>query len=311
MHKLSATPVRIVLAAITAVALVLTASAAVRPFPAGFRTQDIKTDGATIHVRVGGKGPAVVMLHGFGDTGDMWAPLAAALANGHTIIVPDLRGMGLSSYPNSGYDKKTQAQDIARVMDALNVQKADLVTHDIGNMVGYALAAQYPDRITRWVIIDAPLPGIGPWDEILKSPLLWHFNFRGPDVDRLVKGRERIYLDRFWNELSANPKAIDEATRRHYAKIYARPGAMHAAFNQFAAFSQDALDNKAFASKGKLTMPILALGAEKSFGAQQAAIMREVGTNVEGGIIANSGHWIMEEQPDATVKAIRDFLEKK
>jgi len=302
---------QIMLAAIAALALVLSASAAVRPFPPEFRTQDIKTDGATIHVRVGGKGPAVVMLHGFGDTGDMWAPLAAALANDHTIIVPDLRGMGLSSYPDTGYDKKTQAQDIARVMDKLNVQKAGLVTHDIGNMVGYALAAQYPDRVTRWVIIDAPLPGIGPWDEILKSPLLWHFNFRGPDVDRLVKGRERIYLDRFWNELSANPKAIDEATRRHYAKIYARPGAMHAAFNQFAAFSQDASDNKAFASKGKLTMPILALGAEKSFGAQQAAIMREVGTNVEGGIIANSGHWIMEEQPDATVKAIRDFLEKK
>jgi pimeloyl-ACP methyl ester carboxylesterase len=301
---------QIMLAAIAALALVLSASAAVRPFPPEFRTQDIKTDGATIHVRVGGKGPAVVMLHGFGDTGDMWAPLAAALAKDHTIIVPDLRGMGLSSYPDTGYDKKTQAQDIARVMEKLNVQKADLVTHDIGNMVSYALAAQYPDRVTRWVIIDAPLPGIGPWDEILKSPLLWHFNFRGPDVDRLVKGRERIYLDRFWNELSANPKAIDEATRRHYAKIYARPGAMHAAFNQFAAFSQDASDNKAFASKGKLTMPILSLGAEKSFGAQQAAIMREVGTNVEGGIIANSGHWIMEEQPDATVKAIRDFLEK-
>jgi pimeloyl-ACP methyl ester carboxylesterase len=311
MRNLSAMPVRIVLAAIAALALALSAPAAVRPFPPGFHTQGIKTDGATIHVRVGGKGPAVVMLHGFGDTGDMWAPLAAALAKDHTIIVPDLRGMGLSSYPDTGYDKKTQAQDIARVMDRLNVQKTDLVTHDIGNMVGYALAAQYPDRITRWVIIDAPLPGIGPWDEILKSPLLWHFNFRGPDVDRLVKGRERIYLDRFWNELSADPKAIDEATRQHYAKIYARPGAMHAAFNQFAAFSQDASDNKAFASKGKLTMPILALGAEKSFGAQQAAIMREVGTNVEGGIIANSGHWIMEEQPDATVKAIRDFLEKK
>src|SRR5262249_32681414 len=151
--------------------------------------------------------------------------------------------------------------------------------------------------------------GIGPWDEILKSPLLWHFNFRGPDVDRLVKGRERIYLDRFWNELSANPKAIDEATRQHYARIYARPGATHAAVNQFSPFSQDdAADNKALAAKGKLTMPILALGAEKSFGEQQAAVMREVGTNVEGGIIANSGHWIMEEQPDATVKAVRDFL---
>ncbi len=158
---------------------------------------EIKTDGATIYVRVGGKGPAVVLLHGFGDTGDMWAPVAKALVKDHTIIVPDLRGMGLSSHPEAGYDKKTQGQDIAKVMDALKVDKADLVTHDIGNMVGYALAAQYPDRITKWVIIDAPLPGIGPWDEILKSPLLWHFNFRGPDVDRLVKGRERIYLDRF------------------------------------------------------------------------------------------------------------------
>ena len=113
-------------------------------------------------------------------------------------------------------------------MDRLKIESAALVTHDIGNMVGYALAAQYPDRVTRWVIIDAPLPGIGPWDEIIRSPALWHFNFRGPDVERLVKGRERIYLDRFWNELSANPKAIDEATRRHYARLYARPGAMHA-----------------------------------------------------------------------------------
>ena len=311
MNNVSLASMRMVLAALATLALTLSASAAVRPFPSGFHTENIKTDGATIYVRVGGKGPAVVMLHGFGDTGDMWAPLAAALAKDHTIIVPDLRGMGLSSYPDTGYDKKTQAQDIARVMDKLSIQKADLVTHDIGNMVGYALAAQYPDRITRWAVIDAPLPGIGPWDEILKSPLLWHFNFRGPDVDRLVKGRERIYLDRFWNELSANPKAIDEATRRHYAKIYARPGAMHAAFNQFAAFSQDASDNRVFAAKGKLTMPILALGAEKSFGDQQAAIMREVGTNVEGGIIANSGHWIMEEQPDATVKAVRAFLDKK
>ena len=286
------------------------AAANVLKFPNSFHVEDIKVDGATIHVRVGGKGPAVVMLHGFGDTGDMWAPLAKALYRDHTVIVPDLRGMGLSSHPAGGYDKKTEAVDIAQLMDNLKIDKADLVTHDIGNMVGYALAAQYPDRITRWVVIDAPLPGIGPWDEILKSPLLWHFNFRGPDVDRLVKGRERIYLDRFWNELSANPKAIDEATRRHYARIYARPGNMHYAFEQFAAFTQDAKDNKVFAEK-KLTMPILALGAEKSFGDQQAAIMREVGTNVEGGIITGSGHWIMEEQPAQTVKKITTFLDTK
>ena len=291
--------------------LSLPAGAEVQPFPPGVRSQDIETDGATIHVRVGGAGPAVVMLHGFGDTGDMWAPLAAALVRDHTVVVPDLRGMGLSSHPDGGYDKKTQAGDIARVLDHLKIEKADLVTHDIGIMVGYAFAAQYPDRVTRFVAMDAPLPGIGPWDEVLRSPLLWHFDFRGPDVERLVKGRERIYLDRFWNELSANPKSIDEATRQHYARLYARPGAMHCAFNQFAAFRQDAIDNKEFAAKGKLTMPVLAIGAEKSFGPAMADDLRFVASDVTGLVIPNSGHWLMEEQPAATVAAIRAFLDKK
>jgi pimeloyl-ACP methyl ester carboxylesterase len=196
------------------------------------------------------------------------------------------------------------------VMDKLNIDKADFVTHDIGNMVGYAFAAQFPARVTRWVVIDAPLPGIGPWDDILRSPALWHFNFRGPDAERLVKGRERIYLDRFWNELSANPKAIDEATRRHYAKLYARPGAMHSAFNQFAAFTQDAIDNKALAANGELTMPVLALGADHSFGAQMADEVRFVATNVTGGIITDSGHWVMEEQREQTTSAIVKFIDK-
>jgi pimeloyl-ACP methyl ester carboxylesterase len=295
----------------TALALTATpAGAKIQRFPASFRTQDIKTDGATIHVRVGGKGPAVILLHGFGDTGDMWAPVAAALAGKHTVIVPDLRGMGLSSHPEGGYDKKTQGGDVTRVLDALKIDKADLVTHDIGNMVGYAFAAQFPSRVTRWVIIDAPLPGIGPWDEILRSPMLWHFNFRGPDVERLVKGRERIYLDRFYNELSANPKAIDEATRRHYARLYARPGNMHAAFNQFAAFTQDATDNKVFLDKGKLTMPVLALGGDHSFGTQMAAIMRVVASDVSQDVIANSGHWVMEEQPRQTTAKIVAFINK-
>ncbi|HEX9521623.1 MAG TPA: alpha/beta hydrolase [Reyranella sp.] len=282
----------------------------VQPFPAGMRVEEIETDGATIHTRVAGQGPAVVMLHGFGDTGDMWAPLAAALVASRTVVVPDLRGMGLSSHPARGYDKKTQGQDVARLLDRLGIDRADLVTHDIGNMVGYAFAAQHPKRVTRWVVMDAPLPGIGPWDEILKSPALWHFNFRGPDVERLVQGRERIYLDRFWNELSATPKSIDEETRRHYAALYARPGAMHSAFEQFAAFTQDALDNKAFAAKGKLAMPVLAIGAAQSFGTAMADDLRFVAGNVTGHVIANSGHWLMEEQPAATVAAITAFLAK-
>jgi len=285
--------------------------AEIQQFPPGFRTKEVTVEGAMIHVRIGGQGPAVVMLHGFGDTGDMWAPLAATLVHDHAIVVPDLRGMGLSSHPEDGYDKKTQGGDVARVLDKLEIQTADLITHDIGNMVGYAFAAQYPDRVTRWVAMDAPLPGIGPWDEIVRSPALWHFNFRGPDVERLVKGRERIYLDRFWNELSANPKSIDEATRRHYAELYARPGAMHSAFNQFAAFAQDAIDNKAFAAKGKLTMPVLAVGGEKSFGTATADDLRFVASDVTSAVIPNSGHWLMEEQPAATIAAIRAFFDKK
>src|SRR2546425_10174653 len=227
------------------------APAQVPPFPAGFKTQTISTNGAEIFVRVGGHGPAVVLLHGYGETGDMWAPLAARLAPDHTVIVPDLRGMGLSSRPEGGYDKKTQGHDIAGVLDALKIERADLVTHDIGNMVGYAFVAQYPSRVTKFVLIDAPVPGVGPWEEILKNPLLWHFRFGGPDMERLVAGRERIYLDRFWNEFSANPSRFSEPARVHYAALYAMPGAMHAGFAQFAAFDQDAVDNKAFIAQGK------------------------------------------------------------
>ena len=295
---------------LVACALALPAAASVKPYPASFRMQEIPTDGATIHVRVGGSGPAVVMIHGFGDTGDMWEPLAAVMVRDHTVVVPDLRGMGLSSHPETGYDKKTQAHDIAKVLDALKIQKADLVTHDIGNMVGYAFAAQYPERVTRWAAADAPLPGIGPWNQILTNPVLWHFNFRGPDVERLVAGRERIYLDRFYNELSFNPKAIDDATRDHYAALYARPHAMHDAFEQFRGFIQDAKDNPVFAQK-KLTMPILAIGADHSFGADMAADVSFVATNVTTLVIKDSGHWLMEEQPAAMVAGITAFLNKK
>jgi pimeloyl-ACP methyl ester carboxylesterase len=295
--------------ALVAVLLSTPGVAAITPFPASFHTQMVPTNGTNLYVRVGGKGPAVVLLHGFGDTGDMWAPLAIALVKDHTVIVPDLRGMGMSDHPDTGYTKKNQAVDIAGVMDALKIPKADLVTHDIGNMVGYALAAQYPARVTRWVIIDAPLPGIGHWDDIIRSPMLWHFNFRGPDEERLVQGRERIYLDRFYNELSADPKGIDEDTRQHYAALYARPHAIHDAFEQFGAFTQDAVDNKALLAKGgKLTMPVFAVGAEKSFGKGMADELRFTASNVTGGIVPNSGHWIMEENPQATIKLVTDFL---
>jgi pimeloyl-ACP methyl ester carboxylesterase len=286
------------------------ATAQVKPFPASFHTRRIATNGTTLYVRIGGSGPAVLLLHGYGETGDMWSPLAARLAPKHTVIVPDLRGMGLSARPSGGYDKKTQGRDMAGLLDAMKVEKAELVTHDIGNMVGYALAAQYPARITKFVVIDAPLPGIGPWDAIVRNHKLWHFSFWGPDAERLVSGRERIYLDRFWNEFSADPRKFPEASRAHYARLYARPGAMHAGFEQFKAFDQDTIDNQAFLAKGKLAMPVLAVGGEKSFGPQMAEIMRVVATNVEEGIVPHSGHWIMEENPTATMELVTSFLER-
>jgi pimeloyl-ACP methyl ester carboxylesterase len=303
---------RIVVWTLGALAVALPAMAQVQRFPASFRIQEVETNGTTLHVRFGGSGSAVVLLHGFGDTGDMWAPLAALLAKDHTVIVPDLRGMGLSAHPDTGFTKKNQAVDIAGVLDHLKIERADLVTHDIGNMVGYAFAVQYPARVTRWVAIDAPLPGIGDWDNIVRDPRLWHFNFRGPDEERLVAGRERICLDRFYNELSANPAAIDNATRNHYAALYGRPRAMHDAFEQFGAFAQDASDNKELLAKsGKLTMPVLAVGAEKSFGTAMADDLRFVAANVTGAVVPNSGHWLMEEQPAATIAVIREFLAKK
>lgn len=286
------------------------AAASVQPFPSSFRVQDIETNGATIHVRVGGKGPAVVLLHGFGDTGDMWAPLATDLMRNHTVVVPDLRGMGLSSHPEDGYDKRSQAADVRGVLTKLGIDHAAVVGHDIGTMVAYAYAARYPDKTDRLVVMDAPVPGIPPWDQIVRWPALWHFDFGGPDMERLVAGRERIYLDRFWNEFAGTPSKIDEATRQHYAELYARPGAMHDAFLQFRAIRKDAEDNKA-AMATKLTMPVLAVGGEKSFGSNEAVVMRNAAANVTELVVPGAGHWLMEEATETTVSAVHHFIDGK
>jgi pimeloyl-ACP methyl ester carboxylesterase len=300
--------VSFLLASLTGLALPAASSAQGFDFP-GFAIRQVTTNGATIHVRFGGAGPAVVLLHGYGETGDMWASLAANLARDHTVVVPDLRGLGLSSKPAGGFDKKTQAEDVEGVLVALGLGRVDVVAHDIGNMVAFQFAARHPERLRRLVLIDAPVPGVGPWEEILKNPLLWHFRFGGPDMERLVAGRERIYLDRFWNEFSATPARFSEAARTHYARLYALPGAMHSGFAQFAAFDQDAVDNRAFlAASGKLKLPILALGGEKSFGPMMATVMRAGGDDVTEGIVPDSGHWIMEENPRATIALVRAFL---
>lgn len=298
---------RALLIASMLVAVSFPAHADVTPFPSTFQTKDIAVQGVKIHVRVGGKGPAVVMLHGFGDTGDMWAPLAADLAKDHTVVVPDLRGLGLSSIPEKGYDKKTQAGDVRGVLAALGIENAVIIGHDIGTMVAFAYASRYPQLTDRLVVMDAPVPGIPPWNDIVRSPMLWHFDFGGPDAERLVAGRERIYLDRFWNEFAGDRTKVDEATRQHYAKLYARPGTMRAAFAQFRSIRQDAVDNEA-SMKTKLPMPVLAVGGEKSFGNNEAIVMRNAADNVKELVIPGAGHWLMEEAPTQIIQAVRDFI---
>src|SRR5207245_8218055 len=245
-------------------------------------------EGADIFVRGGGEGPVVVLIHGYAENSDSWARLGADLMKDHSVVVPDLRGIGKSSKPESGYDEKTQAKDIRAIVTGLRYDKTSIVAHDIGNAVAYAYAAMYLDKVERLVVLDAPIPGIEPWNEILLDPRVWHFNFHGPDAERLVAGRERIYLDRIWNDFTGDPSKPDEATRNVFAATYAQPGGMRAGFAQFTAFSQDAKDNKIF-EQVKLTMPVLAVGGEKSFGPLQAVIMRHVATNVREVIVAGSG----------------------
>jgi len=297
------------LLALTLFSLAAGLSQAQPSLPSSFQAKTIRsTEGADIFVRWGGSGPVVFLIHGYAENSDSWAPLAADLMKDHTVVVPDLRGIGRSSKPADGYDKKTQAKDMRAVVTSLGYDKTFVVAHDIGNMVAYAYAAIYPDKVEKLVVMDAPIPGIDPWSEILQNPGVWHFNFHGPDAERLVAGRERIYFDRIWNDFTGDPGKPDEATRNFFAATYAQPGGMRAGFAQFTAFSQDAKDNKIF-EKTKLTMPVMAVGGEKSFGPLQAVIMRHVATNVQEEVVAGSGHWLMEEKPEYTVALIRRFLD--
>src|SRR5216117_3649997 len=299
---------RTVLAAML-LAVGATSSQAQPSLPSSFHATTVHSpEGAEIYVRSGGNGPVVVLLHGYAENSDSWAPLASDLMKDHTLVVPDLRGIGRSSKPADGYEKKTQAKDIRAVVTSLGYDKTFVVAHDIGNMVAYAYAAIYPDKVERLVVMDAPIPGIDPWNQILLNPGVWHFNFHGADAERLVAGRERIYFDRIWNDFTGDPGKPDEATRNFFAATYAQPGGMRAGFAQFAAFSEDAKDNKVF-EQTKLTMPVMAVGGEKSFGALQAVIMRHVAINVQEAVIPRSGHWLMEESPVYTVNLVRQFLD--
>ena len=269
--------------------------------PSSFHAATIHSpEGADIFVRSGGTGPVVVLLHGYAENSDSWGPLAADLMKDHMVVVPDLRGIGRSSKPEGGYDKKTQAKDIRAVVTGLGYDRTFVVAHDIGNMVAYAYAAMYPPiKVERLIVMDAPIPGIEDrgtkYCRILVSGTSTFTGRMREEVE--WRAGRRIYFDRIWNDFTGDPSKPDEATRNFFAATYAQPGGMRAGFAQFAAFSQDAKDNKVF-EQVKLPMPVLAVGGEKSFGPLQAVIMRNVATNVQEAVDCGIEYWLMEEASD-------------
>jgi len=276
--------------------------------PIGIEDRFAAVKGVRLHYLIAGKGHPVILLHGYAQNSRMWRPLIVELAKTNMVIAPDLRGFGQSSKPDSGYEKKTMAQDIHALATSLGFGRASVVGHDIGLMVAYAYAAQYPNEVDRIALMDAFLPGVGDWKTVWLLRDLWHFHFYGETPLKLVAGRERIYFEHFWNDFASDPKhSVPEADRRSYAASYAQPGAMRAGFEVFRAFEQDAKHFAEF-SQTKLPMPMLVLTGEKASGEFLIEQARLVDTDVQGVVIKGSGHWLMEEAPTQVIPQLIAFV---
>jgi pimeloyl-ACP methyl ester carboxylesterase/quercetin dioxygenase-like cupin family protein len=283
--------------------------ARVNYLPDGFTEKSAKANGVRINYRIGGSGPVVLLLHGYTQTSHMWTPLMAELGQSHTVIAPDLRGIGKSERSPGGYDKKTMAEDMHALMRHLGHEKpVAVVGHDIGLMVAYAYAAQFPSGVSKVILMDAFLPGVGDWKTVWLMRDLWHFHFHGETALALVNGRERIYFEHFWNDFAADStKSIPEADRKLYTAAYARDDGMRAGFELFKNFEQDAKDFSAY-STAKLDMPFLVLTGEKASGTFLIDQANLVAKNVKGVVVKGSGHWLMEEAPRQVIPEIVSFL---
>ena len=271
---------------------------------------DAKIDNVRLHYLSAGHEPTtVILLHGFAETSRMWRPIIPKLAEKFTVIAPDLPGIGESSIPaDNKIDMITAAKQIHELVGSLKIDKARVVGHDIGLMVAYAYAAQFPNQTEKLAVMDAFLPGVPGWEPIYNAPNIWHFRFNGEYPEKLVQGRERTYFEYFWNVLAADKThSIPEADRKAYTEAYAKPGRMHAAWTYFASWPQLAKDF-AQLSRTKLTMPVLSIGGEKSLGNELGAQMKLVADNVTMIVLPNTGHWILEEKPKETTEALMNFL---
>ncbi|HEX4488278.1 MAG TPA: alpha/beta hydrolase [Terriglobales bacterium] len=266
-------------------------------------------DGIRIRYMIAGHGPAILLLHGYAENSLMWKPLIPKLSDKFTVIAPDLPGIGESSIPSDGLDMKTAGTRMHDFVKSLGIDKAEVVGHDIGLMVAYAYAAQFPSETTKLVEMDAFLPGVEGWEPIYNNPAMWHFRFNGETPELLVKGRERTYFEHYWNNFAADKNhSIPEADRKAYAAAYAKPGYMRAGWSYFVSFPQAAKDF-AMLAQTKLTMPVLSIGGEKSLGEALGAQMKLVATDVTVIVLPGTGHWLMEERPSETMDALVKFLQ--
>ena len=283
-----------------------TAQAQHAPNAIDSRFSDVQ--GTKLHYLTAGRGPAVVLLHGYTQTSRMWRPLILKLTEKFTVIAPDLPGIGDSAIPKDGLDMKTAAIRVHALTKSLGVTKARVVGHDIGLMVAYAYAAQFPTEVEKLVVMDAFLPGVPGWELAYDNPDLWHFRFHGPTPEALVQGREKIYFAYFWNDLAADKmRSLSAADRESYVAAYARPGRMRAGWAYFAAWPDTAKDFAQMAQT-QLNMPVLSIAGEKASAAILGPQMKRVATNVTVIELKDTGHWLMEERPKETMDALIAFL---
>ena len=294
---------------VRAALILLAAAASLRAAePAAIASRTLEVDGVALHYLTAGHGAPLILLHGYAETSRMWRPVMPVFAEKFTVIAPDLPGIGDSAIPASGLDMKTSAVRVHALAKALGVSKACVVGHDIGLMVAYAYAAQFPRETEKLVLMDAFLPGVEGWEAVYNSPSIWHFRFYGPTPEALVKGRERIFFEHFWNDFAADKThSIPEADRRAYTEAYSRPGRMAAGFAYFQSFPQTAIDFAALA-KTQLPMPVLTIGGEKANGEVLAKQVKLISPGGRSIVIPGAGHWIMEEKPKETLDALRSFL---
>lgn len=268
----------------------------------------VPIEGVKLHYLTAGHGPTLILLHGYTQTSRMWRPIIPPLAEKFTVIAPDLPGIGDSAIPKAGLDMKTAAIRIHALAKSLGVDKARVVGHDIGLMVAYAYAAQFPTETEKLVLMDAFLPGVAGWETAYNHSGIWHFRFNGPTPEALVRGRERVYFEHFWNDFAADKKrSLSKADRAAYTAAYARRGRMRAGWAYFVSFGQAAKDF-AQLSQIKLSMPALAIGGDKANGELLGQQIKIVASDSKAIVLNNTGHWVLEENPKGTTDALMNFL---